>query len=53
MAWRHERIVEMGLQAEREPVEAPMRLAFTFSHLPVELTGDGRDVVLVTIGAMS
>lgn len=53
LAWRHERLVEYILDAQREPEAAPKRLPFTFNHLPFELADEGRDVVLIPIGAKS
>ena len=51
MAWRHERLVNAVLPVE-QPLE-PVRIPFTFNHLPFELTDEGRDVVLIPIGVMS
>jgi hypothetical protein len=52
-AWRHDEIVDEGLRKELEPEQIPLRLPFTFNHLPFELADEGRDVVLIPIGVKS
>lgn len=52
-AWRHERIADEALRRELDPEPVPLRLPFTFKHLPFELADEGRDVVLIPIGVKS